>query len=459
MLPRWSLSKKQARLVRPNKPMSSHAQVLADFRSQVTKLLQERDLQWEASRRMVEADRLSDTLKRLIEEARRGEIALPIREAIEIALKQGTATSLQELPGPRLKELTGLPPTKAVRALCVWFDVIESPTSRWPRPELSNETIVDFIQRHANPFDLLHESDVASLLDLGSGDLSFAAELVDQYVPLLQSQGRSLTLHCLDRLHPDSKLGGPLHAEQLHINKLCARPSLSFQFLGNQDMFAMDDLARRGKLASCYTISTCWAPASPTFAYEPTRLSAEVVAAELRRTKGVFRQTRFEGETALEVQHGHRTLLFPSWKFEIRGPLALLDLMSRHGLLCILGAVDTQVFYELLGQLLDDERYRPPNIPFTAETVPSVFGDVHDALSHLEVGQTVNLADLRPLRAQLPSVLSTQSRHDDHYRFSSIQVRRGAVFPGMPTSSTARHFPAMAEEAPPWFLCLVPFRA
>jgi hypothetical protein len=438
--------------------MTSHAQVLADFRSQITRLLQERDVQWHASRRLVEANSLSSTLQRLIEEARRVEIPRPVRDAIEVALRRGEVSKLQDLPAPRLRELTGLPPTKAVRALCVWFDLVESPASQWPLPSLSSETVTTFIQHHDNPFDLLLEADVASLLDLGSGDLSFAAELADQYTSRVQHQRRQLTLHCLDRLHPNSKLGGPLHPNRQRLDALRARPGLSFQFFGDQDMFALDELERIGRMAPCYTVVTCWAPATPTFAYEPTRLSVDVVTDELRRTKGSFRQTRFEGEAALEVQHGDRTLLFPPWKFDIRGPLALLDLMSRRGLVCVLGAVDSQVFWEVLAQLLEDERYRPQNLPFTAQTIPNVFGETFDRLGALDVGQWVNLADLGSLRAQLPRVLPARPGETGRYHFSSIQIRRGAVFPEIPASSTARQFRDMVEESTPWFLCLVPER-
>ena len=112
--------------------MNSPAQALADFRSQVTQLLQERDKEWEASRKLVEARQLTTTLKRLIEEAHRVDLPVIIRDAVTLALGNSEAARIQDLPGPRLKELTGLPPTKAVRALCVWFGVIESPTFHWP---------------------------------------------------------------------------------------------------------------------------------------------------------------------------------------------------------------------------------------------------------------------------------------------------------------------------------------
>ena len=436
--------------------MSSTAQILADFRSQVTQLLQERDKEWEASRKLVEAKQLAATLKRLIEEAHRVDLPVIIRDAITLALGNSEAGRIQDLPGPRLKELTGLPPTKAVRALCVWFGVIEGLAAQWPVTSSRSEEVEVFARSHSNPFDLLLETDVASLLDLGAGDLSFATELVEQYVAPLQRRRRELILHSLDRLQPGSKLGGPLHPERERLNGLRSRTGLSFQFYGNQDMFDLGHLDQTGKLAPRYTIAICWAPATPTFAYEPTRLSEQVITQELHRTKGTFRHIHFSGEPALEVQHGDRALLFPPWKFEIRGPLALLDLLARRGLLCVLGAVDTQVFWEILAQLLDDTRYRPNNQPFTSGNLPTVFGGVFERLSRLAIGETINMSDCGPLRREIPRVLPYLSTQNPSYRFRSVQIRRGAIFPGIPASSTARRFSDMVEESPPWMLILVP---
>jgi hypothetical protein len=436
--------------------MNSPAQALADFRSQVTKLLQERDKEWEQSRKLVDARQLATTLKRLIEEAHRADLPVVIRDAITLALGNSEATRIQNLPGPRLKELTGLPPTKAVRALCVWFGVIEGRTSQWPVSSLRSEEIEAFAQFHPNPFDLLLEADVASLLDLGAGDLSFATELVDLYVAPLQQQQRELILHSVDRLQPGSKLGGPLHPERERLNGLRSRTGLSFQFYGNQDMFDLGHLDQAGKLAARYTIATCWAPATPTFAYDPTRLTEQTITQDLHRTKGSFRQTQYLGEPALEVQHGDRALLFPPWKFEIRGPLALLDLLACRGLLCVLGAVDTQVFWEILAQLLDDVRYRQGNQLFTEDNLSTIFGEIFERLSCLALGETLNLSDCGPLRRQIPRVLSILHNQDPSYRFRSVQIRRGAVFPGVPSSSTARRFSDMVEERPPWMLILVP---
>jgi hypothetical protein len=436
--------------------MTSPAQVLADFRSQVTQLLQERDKEWEASRKLVEAEQLTATLKRLIEEAHRVEVPVIIREAITLALGNSEVTRIQNLPGPRLKELTGLPPTKAIRALCVWFGVVGSPMSQWPMTSLRSEEIEAFAQSHPNPFNLLLEAEVASLLDLGTGDLSFATELVELYVASLQQRQRELILHSVDRLQPGSKLGGPLHPERERLNGLRSRTGLSFQFYGNQDMFDLDNLDQARKLAPRYTIATCWAPATPTFAYEPTRLSEDIITQDLHRTKGAFRQTHYSGEPALEVQHGDRVLLFPPWKFEIRGPLALLDLLARRGFLCVLGAVDSQVFWEILAQLLDDVCYRPANQPFTSDNLPTIFGEIFERLSSLALGETLNLSDYGPLRREIPRVLPLLPMQDPSYRFRYVQIRRGAVLPGIPASSTARCFSDMMEESPPWMLILVP---
>jgi hypothetical protein len=437
--------------------MTSHAQSLAKFRSQISTLLQERDWEWEASRRLIEAARFSPTLKRLVEEARRTDLPSMLKDAIVVALKHGEAERIQDLSGPRLKELTGLPPSKAIRALCLWFGLVEPPASHWPIPHLNSQAVATYVRDHETPFDLLLSSDVASVLDLGAGDLSFAVELADYYAGKLRQQGTTLTLHCIDRLHPQSKLGGPLHPDRERLQALRFRPDLSFHFMGDQDMCALEPLDKTARLASRYAIVTCWAPATPTFAYEPTRLSAEVIQKELERTKGQFRYIQYAGEPALEVQHRDRALLFPPWKFDIRGPLALLDVLSRRGHLCVLGAVDNQVFWELLSQLLEADDYRPHNQPFTSDNLPTIFGEVYRRLSALSIGDRIDLSCCGTLRQRIPAVLPNNTPHDS-YRFRSVIIRRGATFLHMPASSTARRFRDMAEETPPWMVILVPER-
>ena len=437
--------------------MTSHDQLLAAFRSQITKGLQQRDSEWETSRRLIEASQLVSTLHGLIERVRRSDLPEAVQETILTALNHGTAERIQDLSGQTLKELTGLPPSKALRALCVHFDVVQPLMPRWPVPSLDSDIVSTLLRDHTTPFDLLLTSSVASVLDLGAGDLSFAAELADHYGPPLHRQNRSLILHCVDRLHPQSKLGGPLHPPQELVQALRSRPDLSFRFLPDQDMCDFERLARTGKLASRYAVATCWAPATPTFAYEPTRLSPAVIQQQLIQSKGDFRQTRYRGESALEVQHRDRTLLFPSWKFEIRGPLALLDLIARSSYLGVLGAVDNQVFWELLAQLLEEHRFRPNDEPFTSDNLPAIFGDLYGRVSALGVGESLDLSTCATLRTHLPHILS-DGTHQETYRFRSVIIRRGAVFPGMPSSSTARRFKDMVEEAPPWMILLVPER-
>jgi hypothetical protein len=220
-------------------------------------------------------------------------------------------------------------------------------------------------------------------------------------------------------------------------------------------MFDLHELDEAGHLAARYTLVTCWAPATPTFAYEPTRLSEAVIQEDLRRSKGAFRHVRYEGESALEVQHGERALIFPSWKFDIRGPVALLNLMARRGLVGVLGAVDSQVFWEILAQLLEDSRYRPQNQPFNPENLPIVFSDIYHRLTQLKLGETISLTQLGGLRSRFPEN-DVSNAAQPIFGFRDVWIRRGAVFPGIPASSTAHQFMHMREESPPWFLTLVP---
>jgi len=435
--------------------MTSQDQFLEEFRSQITRHLQQRDQEWERSRRLLEASQLASTLHRLIERVRASDLSPAVQDSLLAALNHGKVQRIQDLSGLSLRTITGLPPSKALRALCVYFDLVEPRTSRWQVPSIDSETVSAFLRDHATPFELLLTSNVPSLLDLGAGDLSFATELADLYAPDIQQLNRTLILHCIDRLHPQSKLGGPLHPSPELVQRLRSRPDLSFQFLPDQDMCEFDSLSRNGRLATRYTVTTCWAPATPTFAYEPTRLSPEVIKEELNRSKGSFRQIRYGKESALEVQHRDHTLLFPSWKFEIRGPLALLDLLARSSHVGVLGAIDSQVFWEVLAQLLEGERYRPKDEPFTSENLPTIFGDVYKRLSALPIGGVLDLSTCAPMRTNLPRALPA-TRLRDGYRFRSVMIRRGAVFPNMPASSTARRFGDMVEETPPWMVIAVP---
>ena len=425
--------------------------ILGDFRARLTEALAARRDEWQDSRQFLTTDAFGATLGRLIDAIKTSSLPGPLQDALAGVLRRGAASRVQELDGPGLKALTGLPPTKAVRALCLLFglgDRPAEPDSGWPP-----DRIESYVRSHANPYDLLLETIEPSILELGAGDLSFAASLADEYLPPLERIGRGLTFHTVDRLRPGSHVGGRYHADAQRLARLNAHPSgnLRFRFWGGQDMFEVGAL--RGTLRN-YTIVTCQAPPNPTVAYEPTRLSAGFLREHLRRTKGEFRVIREEQEEVLEVRHSGRALLFPPWKFEVRGPAALLDLMSQLGRLCVLSAVDTEVFWELLSQLPADPGARPPDEIFTPDVLVRALGDLATKLNALPVGQALVLSEHIRLRDEIPRVLDRGVRR--RYRFRYIEVRRGALFPGLPASQTAKQFPTMTEEAPPWFLILVP---
>jgi hypothetical protein len=428
-------------------PSDLDPQTLRDFRERVTQARATRAAAWEATSRLVGRQNLPATVRRLAEAIRASTLPPSLQASLLESLRNGRAEQIKDLAAEPLKTLTGLSATKAVRALCLLFDIADTKIA----PATANMSPMDvetFVREHANPYDLLLDAEHPSLLDLGAGDLSFAEELAARYLPLLHDAGKRLTLHCVDRLQPGSQWGGPLHADPARLDRLQRTEGLDFRFWGNQDMF---DLGRV-RLLPTYTIVTCHAPPTPTCAFEPSRLSPALIHDHLTRTKGAFRKVRVDGEAALEVRHGGKALLFPPWKFDVRGPLALLDVLAHKGQLCLLGSVDNEVFWETLGQLLEDDRYRPRDVLFTSETLPRIFGSLHARLMDLPVGGSINLADLAPLRSSVPSGPGTRQP----FRFRSVEIRCGALFGDLPAGSTARRFIDMKDEAPPWMLILVP---
>ena len=430
-------------------------ELLAEFREHLRRSREADQEAWERSTRLVGRSNLEGTVRELIQAIRSSSFPLPLRESLLTCLQEAPASDPLRVSGEGLRSLTGLPPHKALRALCVLLGIGTTPSETAPVSSLTSLQIEDWVRQCRNPFDLLLETEVASLLDLGAGDLSFALEVAEQYLPRLREQHKDLVLHAIERLRPGSRLGTFLHADQVALERLGQpTPSLQFRFWTDQDMFG---LHKAKGVWPGYTLVTCQAPATPTFAFEPSRLSQSLIEEHVRNAKGDFRTVRLHGEEALEVQHGGRSLIFPPWKFEIRGPLALLDMMSRRGKLCVLAAVDTEVFWEILSQLVNDERMRPRDVLFTGASLPDVFGKLYTTLAHLPVGDSVDLSQLTALRQQFPRILREPGTTlPSFYRFRSVQLRRGAVFPGIPAGRTARLFKDMAEEAPPWFLVLVP---
>lgn len=430
---------------------------LAEFRRVVSVRARQFPRQWEASKKLIDGHNFPSIIARLCEAVQSKDLPASVKGTLLRLFERPGLRSIQDLDGEGLKSVTGLPPAKALRALAVFFELVPAAAAKWPVTHLSSEEVEKTVRNLDNPFDLLRRTDVASVVDIGAGDLSFAEELVDLYGSELKRPHRPFIVHCLDRLDPGSQLGGPLHASPNRLQMLQRKEGLSFSFFGNQDMFELGDLDRQKLLAPRYTIATCWAPATPTFAYEPTRLSEALIRKELERTKGAFHQTRFGREQALEVQHAGRALLFPPWKFEIVGPLALLSLLAHRGFLCVLGAVDAQVFWELLAQLLEEPRYRPPDQPFASANLPTIFGEVYDVLDRLPIGESIDLADVAALRRHyLRSDVASPFMDGVAGHFRYVRISRGATFPGIPVSSTARKFASMTEEVPPWLVILVP---
>jgi len=420
-----------------------------EFRARVAAARSGRAAEWEATRALVVPATFPDTIRRLRAAIAGTPLADDVRDALLDALRND-ADRVQALPADVLKIWTGLPASKGVRALCLLFGVAsanrDGPVTPW-----SQEEIAAFVQQERNPFQLLAAADVPSLLDLGAGDLSFAAEVVDRYLPRVRAAGRELVLHALDRIDPSSALGGPLQADPALVTRLRATEGLQFRFRPNEDMFAPTADVR---LRPRYTLAVCQAPATPTFAYEPGRFSPGRIEEELRRTRGEYRRVRVDGEEALEVVHGGRRLLFPPWKFDVRGPLALLDLLSRRGNACVLGAVDAQVFWELLSQLVEDSAARAPDVVLSPARIDALKGP-YRRLAQLPVGHSIRLEELTPVRQALPRVLGPH-QGAPLYRFRYVEIRRGATFDDMPAGKTARLFSTMTEEPPPWWLLLVP---
>jgi hypothetical protein len=440
---------------------------LTKFRKQLREVVERRREDWSSSRRLVSPEMVRETIQRLTAALPQSGVDPTVREALLSALLPGETGGVKAVSGEILRRITGLNPTKAIRNLCLFLDLNhdsvnraifpleqdgEVPTGETiPLSAVSQRQVEAAVRATDNPFDLLLTADVASVVDFGAGDLTFEEQLVAAYLPRLEAAGKTLTLHCLDRLDPAAEASSLVRAGKERLQWLGQHPSsrLQFQFFSNQDMFAMQQIPAA---PSRYTIAVCHSPASPTFAYEPTRISTEAIQQRLRDTKGEFRRVSKGGHEVLEVRHGNEWLTFPSWKFDVYGPLALLDLLSRHGKLCVIGAIDSEVFWEILSQLLGPDDARPREVFYTEENVRKYFGPVYDTLALLPVGgRTVLTAP----RQDIPRVLGPEGDRE-RYGFRYVEIRRGALFSGMPAGRTAYVFEQMTRETAPWFLTLVP---
>jgi hypothetical protein len=129
--------------------------------------------------------------------------------------------------------------------------------------------------------------------------------------------------------------------------------------------------------------------------------------------------------------------------------------MSQRSYVGILSAIDDEVFWEVLSQLLADDRFRPPDKIFTKVLLPEVFGKVYEELSSMAVGERKDLSRLADLRDPMPLGIATKDGTQMPCRFRYVEIRRGAILEGVPSSFTARQFSQMKEESTPWWVIMV----
>ena len=427
---------------------------IQEFRTRVKECRELFPHHWEASRKLMNQDALSTILPALLHSIQVASLAPRLQESlIEVVQQFGQQIKTKQLQ-QTLKELTGLPPSKAMRALLVWGVLAVDDNEQGETENFSGKELESRLRVARNPYDILLQAKTPSLLDIGAGDLTFEQELVDQYVPQLRSENRMLWLHAFDRLTPGSRVGGVYHKNLDYERNLKKYPEqeLRYQFWGDMDLERFRDA--KGARQQ-YTICTCHAPANPTFAYEPSRLESSIILQHLQTTRGHFRPSRFEGESVLEVSHQDKILTFPPWKFNIVGPLALLEFMGQRGQVGVLSAIDDEVFWEILSQILADPQFRPSNTIFTKDSIPDVFGSVYEKLDSLPIGERIDLSKVSELRDRIPSGAASQTQKAEFFKFQYVEIRRGAMWEGIPSSFTAKQFSHMTEESIPWWVIFV----
>ena len=434
-----------------NSYMSDFTLDLQTFRTRIKEIRESYPHHWEASRKLMTAESLEATLPTLIQSIEEASLLPSLQNRlIDLVQQFGQNRKKPELH-QTLKELTGLPPSKAFRALLVWGVLSVGEKDDDHDDDCATDRLEHWLREEHNPYDILLQVSAPSLLDIGAGDLTFEQELVDQYVPLLRAHKTPLRVHAFDRLTPGSRVGGVYHKDSDRERYLKKFPEeeLTYKFWGGMDI---EEFAQVRGALSRYTICTCHAPANPTFAYEPSRVDRKRIQDHLKATRGESRLGRYEGEPVLEVSHQGKELTFPPWKFDIAGPLALLQCMIQRSRVGVLSAIDDEVFWELLSQILVDDRFRPPNTIFTKNVIPKIFGDIYHELSVLPIGERIDLSKIAGIRETVSLGVTSGDKTSPDSKFRYVEIRRGASCEGMPSSFTAKQFSHMKEESPPWWI-------
>ena len=214
---------------------------IQELRSRVKESRESYPHHWEASRKLMHQESLSTTLPALIQAIQEASIVPSLQKSlIEVVRQFGQQTKTRQMH-QTLKELTGLPPSKALRALIVWGVLAVGEKGEGATEDLSVEELERRLREGQNPYDILLYSQSPSLLDIGAGDLTFEKELVDQYVPQLRSQNKMLRLHAFDRLTPGSRVGGVYHKNPDHDEYLKSFPAeeLKYPILGSDGFRAI----------------------------------------------------------------------------------------------------------------------------------------------------------------------------------------------------------------------------
>jgi hypothetical protein len=95
----------------------------AQFKAELDRARDSNHEAWVSSTKLVGHSSIADTLNRLTQAIRASDQSAALKELLLNSLSSGSAQTIQQLRGDELKRLTGLPTTKAVRALCLFFGV------------------------------------------------------------------------------------------------------------------------------------------------------------------------------------------------------------------------------------------------------------------------------------------------------------------------------------------------
>ena len=108
----------------------SDSPVMAEFRRAVHRSARESEQKWEDSRRLLDSAVLPSILVQLVERSQDAMLPLEVKAALSASLRQDQVHGVQDLDGAALKALTGYPPSKAVRSLCLYFGLVQDQIGR-----------------------------------------------------------------------------------------------------------------------------------------------------------------------------------------------------------------------------------------------------------------------------------------------------------------------------------------